>query len=217
MSIGKESSSEGRAATTADASGRPVSRGRPPLTSRADVARTALELFVERGFEETTLSDVADATHVGRRTLFRYFSSKNDMVWGDFEAVLHRLRALLAEVAPDEDTMGALARCAVESNHYEGAALEDLRMRMTLITTVPTLQAHSMVRYAAWRRVVSEFVAERMGMSPDDLVPLAIGQMALGASMAAFVRWVEHPEEDLEEHLRTVYDALASGFGPPSR
>lgn len=201
---------------TTEAPPRTATRGRPPRTSRGEVARTALELFVRDGFEQTTLSDVADAMHVGRRTLFRYFESKNDMVWGDFDAVLDRLRTLLAGVGPEDDTMEALGRAVVASNHYEGEALEDLRMRMTLITTVPALQAHSMVRYAAWRRVVSEFVAGRMGLTPDDLLPLAIGQMALGASMAAFVRWVEHPEEDLEEHLRTVYDALARGFSTAS-
>ena len=42
---------------------------------------------------------------------------------------------------------------------------------MTLITTVPALQAHSMLRYAAWRAVVAEFVAQRLGDEPDDLVP----------------------------------------------
>ncbi|MGO9891485.1 MAG: TetR family transcriptional regulator, partial [Solirubrobacteraceae bacterium] len=57
--------------------------GRPPGTSRRAVTRTALELFGDRGFEETTVDDIADALGVSRRTLFRYFASKNDMVWGD--------------------------------------------------------------------------------------------------------------------------------------
>ncbi|HEX4010757.1 MAG TPA: mycofactocin system transcriptional regulator [Solirubrobacteraceae bacterium] len=187
-------------------------RGRPPSTSRDQVARTALTLFVAQGFEATTLADIAAAVGIGRRTLFRYFASKNDMVWGDFEGVLERLRARLASARRGERMMDTLGRAVVESNHYEGDALEDLRLRMTLITGVPALQAHSMVRYAEWRQVVSEFVAERLGQRSDDLVPIMVGQMALGASMAAFMRWVRHPDENLESHLRDAYRHLARGF-----
>jgi TetR/AcrR family transcriptional regulator, regulator of mycofactocin system len=190
----------------------PSGRGRPPSTSRDDVARTALALFVAQGFEETTLADVANAVGIGRRTLFRYFASKNDMVWGQFEVVLDRLRAGLAEDRPGETMMQTLGRAVVASNHYDGAARDDLRLRMTLITTVPALQAHSMVRYAEWRRVVSEFVADRTDQGPDDALPLLIGHMALGASMAAFVRWVMHPDEDLEGHLRAAYQHLEHAF-----
>jgi len=187
-------------------------RGRPRSTNREHVARAALALFVAQGFEETTLADVADAAGIGRRTLFRYFASKNDLVWGDFEGALDRLRAQLAQARPGETMMQTLARAVVASNHYEGAALEDLRLRVRLITTVPALQAHSTVRYGEWRRVVSEFVARRLRQAPDDVTPLMIGHMALGASMAAFVRWVTHPEESLDGHLRATYEHLTRAF-----
>jgi TetR/AcrR family transcriptional regulator, regulator of mycofactocin system len=187
-------------------------RGRPRRLTQAEVGRRALDLFARRGFEQTTVDDVAAELGIGRRTLFRYFPSKNDMVWGDFEWVLNRLRQGLDEVPPDEPIMESLTRAVVASNHYEQDQLPELRIRMTLITTVPALQAHSMVRYAAWRGVVSEFVARRLGQSPHDLIPLTIGHAALGTSMAAFVRWVSHPEDDLGENLRIGYRQLARGF-----
>jgi mycofactocin system transcriptional regulator len=183
-------------------------RGRPPSRTASEVARIALDLFLRDGFAETRLDDIARAAGIGRRTLFRYFDSKNDMVWGDFDWVLDRLRRALSEPLPGESLMDTLARAVIESNHYEGPDPEQLRLRMTLITTVPALQGHSMVMYAAWRAVVAEFVAERTGRAPDDLLPQAIGHMALTSSMAAFVRWVEHPEEDLEAHLAVVYEHL---------
>ena len=190
-------------------------RGRPPRTSHDQLASTALTLFVRDGFEETTLDDIAAAVGVGRRTLFRYFSSKNDLVWGNFDGVLERLRAELIAADPAVPMMETLGRAVVASNTYEGKALEELRLRMTLITSVPALQAHSMVRYADWRRVVAEFIAQRLGQDPDDLIPLLVGHMALGASMSAFVRWVSHPEEDLLAHLRTGYEHLALAFEDP--
>jgi mycofactocin system transcriptional regulator len=190
---------------------KPSARGRPASTSHAAVGRTALELFARRGFEQTTLDEIAAAAGVSRRTLFRYYPSKNDMVWGDFDYVLARLRRELDATGAHEPVMEALARAVIASNHYERDQLPELRIRLTLISTVPALQAHSMLRYASWRRVVAQFVADRLGFEADDLVPQTIGWAALGASMAAFVRWVNHPDESLESHLRQSYDLLVHG------
>jgi mycofactocin system transcriptional regulator len=187
-------------------------RGRPPSTTRDAVARKALELFVRNGFERTTLTDIATAVGIGRRTLFGYFPSKNDMVWGDFDTVLERLREALGTGGPHEPPMDVLKRSVIASNRYAGDDLRDLRLRMTLITRVPALQAHSLLRYNAWRRVVSEYVAERLGAAADDVLPMTVGHLALATSMAAFARWVDHPDEDLESHLGAGYDRLRLAF-----
>lgn len=188
------------------------SRGRPPSTTRDHVAQVALELFETRGFEETTVDDIAAALGVGRRTVFRYFPSKNDMVWGDFDLVLDRLRDDLAAHDAGVPIMEALAAAAVSSNRYPPHELPRLRIRMTLITTVPALQAHSMLRYADWRAVVAEYVAARRGESPHDLVPLTVAHAALGVSMAAFSHWVLSDEHDLEADLERAYAGLVDGF-----
>jgi len=94
------------------------------------VARTALELFARQGFEETTMDDIAVALGVGRRTLFRYFRSKNDMVWGDFDRVLRRLRAHLEAAPAQAPLMDALAEAVVASNRYDDAQLPELRIRI---------------------------------------------------------------------------------------
>jgi mycofactocin system transcriptional regulator len=187
-------------------------RGRPPSTTHHEAAQTALALFSTVGFEATTMDDVADALGIGRRTLFRYFASKNDLVWGDFDAVLDRLRDEFAATDPDEELMTALRKAAVASNAYPDEELPELRMRMRLITTVPALQAHSMLRYAEWRAVVAEFAAERLRTAPDDFEPVAIGHAALAASTSAFTHWVSHPEQDLLQLLDRSYALLASGF-----
>lgn len=186
--------------------------GRPPGTSRREVTRTALGLFAERGFEETTVDDIADALGVSRRTLFRYFASKNDMAWGDFDWVLARLRRCLEAAGRDEPLHEALGRAVVESNRYEDEQLPELRIRMRLITGVPALQAHSTLRYAEWRAVIAEFVADRLGCRPDDLVPQTVAHAALGTSMAAFLVWVDEPASDLVKNLREAYRLLGSGL-----
>ncbi len=181
--------------------------GRPPSTTREEIESVALGLFAGHGFEATTVDDIAAAIGVGRRTLFRYFESKNDIVWGDFDWVMARLREALDRGA-DLPLMEALRRGVVESNRYPADQLPGLRIRMTLITSTPALEAHSALRYTAWRAVVAEFAARRLDAEPDDLMPQVVSQVALGTAMAAFRRWVTHPEEDLEALLEEGFIAL---------
>jgi TetR/AcrR family transcriptional regulator, regulator of mycofactocin system len=188
-----------------------IRRGRPPSTSRELVEHNAMQLFAERGFEETTMDDIAAALGVGRRTVFRYFPSKNDIVWGDFDRVLQRLRADLDAQGDEIDVIDAIAAAAVSSNHYPADQQDDLKERMTLITTVPALQAHSMLRYAAWRAVIAEYAARRRGEQPGDLIPQTLGFAALGASMAGFSVWVRDGG-NIEQLLSTSYAALSVGF-----
>ncbi len=185
--------------------------GRPPSTTRERIAAVALELFSRQGFEQTTIDEIASAAGIGRRTVFRYFASKNDMVWADFDRTLERLRTALARHAQDP-MMEALRRAVIESNRYEEGELPALRMRMTLITRVPALQGHAVIRYSAWRRLVAEFCAARIGCRFDDLLPQTIAHAALGTSIAAFTRWVRVGDEDLMRCLDQAYRGLEEGF-----
>jgi mycofactocin system transcriptional regulator len=187
-------------------------RGRPPLTTRKHIARVALQLFVDRGFDETTMDEIAAELGIARRTLFRYYASKNDLVWGEFEQVLERLHVDLRAIDQDRAIMAVIREAAVRSNTYPDDLLDELHLRLTLIQTVPALQAHSMLRYAAWRRVVARYVAECLGCGADELVPIVAGHAALGASTAAFSRWVSHRGENVLELIDRSYGLLADGF-----
>ncbi len=194
------------------APGAKISGGRPACTTRDRIAAVAVDLFARQGFEQTTVEEIAREVGVGRRTIFRYYASKNEMVWGDFDFVLDRLRAALEEAGAEVPMMEALRRAVVISNTYEPDQLPGLRVRMTLIVGNPALQGYSIVRYAAWRRVVAEFVAERHGGRPDDLLPQAVSHAALGTAIAAFTRWVRTPDEQLEACLDEAFAELAGGF-----
>ena len=189
-----------------------VARGRRPSTTRAQIARVALELFERNGFDETTVEDIAAAVGISRRTLFRYFESKRDIVWGEFAVELVRLRQHLQEAPADEPLMDVLRRAVVSTNRFGAGELDELRIRVNLISTVPTLVAHSALRYAEWRLVVAEFAAERLGQEPDDLGPQTVAHAALGAAMAAFSRWAHHDVEDLTAEVDRALRLLATGF-----
>ena len=189
-------------------------RGRPASTTRQDVARAALDLFAGQGYDETTVDEIAAAVGISRRTFFRYFESKPDVVWGEFDAELGRLRDRLAEAADVEPMMDVLRRSVIATNRFGAGELDELRIRMVLIGTVPTLVAHSAVRYEEWCEVVATFAASRLGGSPDDLGPQTVARAALGAAMAAFACWARADGDDLVGEVDRAFRLLATGFAP---
>ena len=168
--------------------------GRPAATTRDALARTGLTLFATRGFEATTLDEIAAAAGVSRRTVLRYYRSKNDIVWGAFDEQLDALRARLAGAPSGEPLLESIRREVLAFNDYGEGALADLRRRMTLITTVPALQGHAMIRYAAWSDVIASFVAERIGAAPDAFRPQLVASASLGVATTAYRTWIAHPD-----------------------
>jgi mycofactocin system transcriptional regulator len=189
-----------------------VARGRRPSTSRQDVARAALDLFLRQGYDDTTVDEIAAAVGVSRRTFFRYYDSKREVVWGEFDAELVRLADQLAAAGDDEPMMDVLRRAVMATNRFGARELDELRIRMGLISSVPSLVAHSAVRYAEWCEVVAGFVADRIGGSPDDLGPQTVARAALGAAMAAFACWARHDTDDLIGEVDRAFRLLATGF-----
>ncbi|MFE9096742.1 mycofactocin system transcriptional regulator [Streptomyces sp. NPDC007264] len=188
--------------------------GRPRSTSRSDLERIGFQLFARQGFDETTVDDIAAAAGIGRRTFFRYFSSKNDLVWGDFEEHLAELRALLEAADRDASVMDALREAVVAFNRFDPAVVPWHRQRMELILSVPTLQADAAVRYTAWRTIVTDFVAERSGRAPDDLLPRLVGYTALAAAMTAYEHWLADDSQSLTLLIDSTFRRLAQGLIP---
>jgi hypothetical protein len=83
---------------------------------------------------------------------------------------------------------------------------------MELILRVPTLLAHSTLRFTAWRDVIAEFTAERTGRRPDDLAPQAIAHAVLGVSIAAYEHWLDDPASDLGALLDDAMRQLSAAF-----
>jgi mycofactocin system transcriptional regulator len=176
------------------------------------VARAALDLFARQGYDDTTVDEIAAAVGISRRTFFRYFESKPDVVWGEFDAELGRLRDRLAEASDAEPLMDVLRRSVVATNRFGAGELDELRIRMVLIDTVPTLVAHSAVRYGEWCDVIAGFAAARLGGSPTDLGPQTVARAALGAAMAAFAGWARDDKCDLIAEVDRAFRMLATGF-----
>ncbi|MFJ9127767.1 mycofactocin system transcriptional regulator [Streptomyces sp. NPDC102340] len=187
--------------------------GRKPLTSRAQLEQHALRLFADRGFDEVTVEDIASAAGVSRRTFFRYYPSKNDVAWGDFDGALEEMRALLAGYPRETPMTDALRETIVEFNRFEAAQLPWHRLRMSLILDIPALQAHSTLRYASWRAVVAEFAARRLGQAHDAFLPQLVAHVCLAASVAAYQQWLRQEGQE-DRDLCAFLDEALRAIGP---
>jgi mycofactocin system transcriptional regulator len=186
--------------------------GRPPATDHDAIERAAFALFAERGFEATTIDDIATAAGIGRRTLFRYYPSKNDIPWGQFDESLVRLRAHLEAMPPDVPVYRAVHEAVLAFNRLAPAAIPQHRQRMQLLLTTPALQAHSVLRYAQWRSTIAEFVAARLGLAASDLLPRTIGQVTLAISLSAYEHWLQQDEQPLEDLLDRALSGVVDYF-----
>ncbi|MGH8979761.1 MAG: mycofactocin system transcriptional regulator [Acidimicrobiales bacterium] len=194
--------------------------GRPPVTTRAELEHVALALFLEDGFEETTVDDIARAAGISRRTFFRYFASKNDVAWGDFDEHLARFQAHFDAVPATVPTTAALFECVLAFNDFSDAELPWLRQRMRLLLGVPALQAHSALRYRAWCDIVAGFVARRTARRDGALLPQVMARSALGTAIAAYEHWLEDDGAALRDVLAealSIWLGTAEGRGSDRR
>ena len=185
-----------------------MKQGRPAVTTREELELVALQLFAERGFDSTTVDDVADAAGIGRRTFFRYFASKNDVVWGDWDAALDYFRSALEAIPRDVPLLAGLKEAVKAFNALPEGAEPQHRVRMTMVLHTPALQAHSTLRYAGWRAVVAEHVAARTDRRPEDFRCQLLAHQVLACCVAAYEEWLQDPKADLQGLLDEALSSL---------
>ena len=184
--------------------------GRRPSTTQDHITSVALELFASHGFDEVSVDDVARAAGIARRTLFRYYPSKNAIPWGDFGAHLNLMRELLAEGDQRGDIAVALRTALLAFNRFDDE--ERHRQRMRLILGTDALQAHSMTMYAGWLTVVAEYVARRRGEEPGGLVPQTAAWTLLGVALTAYEQWLADESVSLEHLLGDSFAVVGRGL-----
>ncbi|CAM4123192.1 DNA-binding transcriptional repressor AcrR [Mycobacterium basiliense] len=186
--------------------------GRRRSTTPHHITDVAIELFTARGFDEVSVDDVAQAAGIARRTLFRYYASKNAIPWGDFDTHLAQLQELLDNVDPKVRLAKALREALLAFNTFDESETIRHRQRMRVILETAELQAYSMTMYAGWRAVIAGFVAERLGMKAAALLPQTVAWTMLGVALSAYEHWLGDESVSLPEALGNAFDIVASGL-----
>ena len=160
-----------------------------------------------------SVDDVAHAAGIARRTLFRYYASKNAILWGDFEAHLAHLQDLLDNVEPRVAMGEALRAALLAFNTFDECETVRHRERMRVILETAELQAYSMTMYAGWREVIAGFVAARLGVKTTDPLPRTVAWTMLGVALSAYEQWLSDESGTLPEALGNAFDVVGAGLG----
>jgi TetR/AcrR family transcriptional regulator, regulator of mycofactocin system len=191
--------------------------GRRRSTTPQHITDVALGLFADRGFSEVSVDDVAHAAGIARRTLFRYYASKNAIPWGDFDAHLQHLSELLDDLDPDMPLGEALRAALLSFNTFDESETRSHRQRMRVILQTAELQAYSMTMYAGWRDVIAGFVARRSGVKTGDLGPQTVAWMMLGVALSAYEHWLDDESVSLPKALGDAFDVVRAGLEYPKQ
>jgi AcrR family transcriptional regulator len=153
---------------------------------RAQLAELAMGMFFERGYDETTVDEIAAAAGMSRRSFFRYFPSKEDVVFGEAEEAAERVAAEIRDhpggVSPWE-CLHAVLRREHERIHDVQRTLSELR----LIESSPALRARLSVKREEMRASIQRALREREAGELDEFTADLLVSAA-GAALEAVDR-----------------------------
>jgi AcrR family transcriptional regulator len=181
---------------------------------RRDLVAAAVELFHARGYDDTTIDDIAAAAGVGRRTFFRYFRSKEDAISPDHEAALTRIADVFEAAHPTEPVVALVLRAGetVFDLYTDDPALSVRRFALT--HRVPALRDRESASVDHYRRLFTRHLRQRLVEQPDgELRAAVIGAAVVAAHNVALRTWLAAgaPADGYEacrERFRRVADLL---------
>ena len=190
----------------------PTLRDRATRAVRAEIAGVAIRLFLEQGFDKTTVDQIAAEAGLSRTSFFRYFATKEDAVLGHLEELGQKARDALEARPADEPAWQSL-RHAFGVLIAERSAYPEGGMGMhRMLRDTPSLQARHLGRQANWQELLAPEVARRLGIpaDPRDPRPRALVAAALGClNVAVDVCARSEGAADLADLLDQAMGALA--------
>src|ERR1700716_1359464 len=181
----------------------PGLRERKKQKTRDTIIKVALDLFAERGYEQTTIAEIADAAEVSPRTIFAYFPSKEDIVFCQLPEAQARLGQALRE-RPDGATALDVLRDFIAASLSSDP---NTVLRKRIVESDETLQRGERARNGPFEQLLVEAIAEDLHAGPDDIRP----PIAAAAAVAAFTAVRERdpaapPDSDSPEQAMAVID-----------
>lgn len=193
---------------------KPGLRERKKQQTRDRIASVALDLFTERGYDHTTLAEIAEAADVSPRTIFAYFQSKEDILFCDEPLLYERLERTLRERPPGATTVDALREFVSSFDEFD----EHARLRKRIIGASESLRTSERARSAPMEELVTESIARDLGdVGPDDIRPRLIAASVTAAFSAVRDRLQDEsgeplPYEEALEILDQVLEFLRGGL-----
>lgn len=179
-------------------------RQRKKAKARRDLERTALRLFAKKGYAATSVDEIAAAVELSPRTFFRYFSSKEDVVFAsadeELEALVEALNAVPEGLSPYRTLEAAAVGFAGDLESRQ----DDMRVRFRLIKQNPTLRNKAREKAAEWAGTVSACLAAREGRDEATQVDEQLALLVISALWSALEAWGDNPEGDMVSDVLTA-------------
>jgi AcrR family transcriptional regulator len=197
-------------------------RSRKKHRTRIALAVAALRLFEERGFDETTIDDIAAAADVAPRTFHRYFGSKEDVFLVDPERKLEIIRTELGNRPTSEALLAGIRRTlrAIATDYAADEVFVRLQYRVGL--REPKLVAHGYVYQVRWEDAIAEAVAADLGVDATaDVRARVTAHVTVSAARSAVSAWLAQPAEtDAATVMDATFDLVEPALavllaGPP--
>jgi AcrR family transcriptional regulator len=197
-------------------------RERKKRETRETITRAAWKLFARRGFDAVTVADIARAANVSEKTVFNYFPTKEDLVFG---AGMQRAAALIEAVRtrpPGASIVEPFRRWTMDYlDRVEHDPVDALTAIPRLVMRSDQLRARLFVGWEQEAALLGPVIAEEAGESDDSLIPLVVARTLAWTHRvifrAAFTRLMAGEDQsvvaaDLREEARRAYDLLEEGL-----
>jgi AcrR family transcriptional regulator len=186
-------------------------RERKKLKMRAAIQEKAMRLFLENGFQATTIEEIAESVEISPSTFFNYFPSKEDVVLQDDldPLMIAAFNAQPAELSPIAALRNAM-RAVFSNLTPEQNVLA--RQRMALISSDDDLRAAMLGQFMGLVDEVAGLLAARAGGSPTDFAVRNLAGALLGVLMSAMLVAAEDPTRDLMELVDAAMAHLEAGL-----
>jgi AcrR family transcriptional regulator len=181
-----------------------MGRWEPNASGR--LREAAMELYVERGYEQTTVADIAQRAGLTARTFFRYFADKREVLFAGSAELQDALVAAL-EAAPDAAApMEAIAAALDAAAEILGGRRDFSRRRQAVIAANAELRERELIKLASLSAALGDGLRRRGVADPDASLAAEAG---VAVFRVAFERWVGAPEErELSQVMRDSLDQL---------
>lgn len=185
-----------------------------PTNALGRLQDAAMELFLERGYTATRVSDIATHAGLNERTFFRYFADKREVLfWGTDLLQAFAAETILAapsDVLPLDAAFSALEAAATELQGRPAWS----RSRQALIAAHPELKERELAKHAALAATIADALRKR---GATDGTATLVAEAVLAVFKVGFDRWLAEPvPSDLPQHLRDALVELRAVTGDPT-
>ncbi len=191
---------------------RPLSlRERKKRLAQTTIEETALRLFQEQGYEQTSIQDIAAAVMMSTRTFFRYFASKEEVLFGPMHAALSEGVHFLQHTAPLDSPYTALqATFEYLADQYQQQR-DSFLMRYRVAVQTPSIASFYVYALLESEAALSEALYARVANGTPQHEIYALVALYMTAFRQALIAWLEHEaQEDLVLLVRKYLNLFSS-------